>query len=104
MGLNIFFCSLAISASAVAAASESPSASAFSSLLGVFDSSEGFAVLLVYIIKILFYAEHVAMVGYSHAGHAVGHRFVNERRYRRHSVEQRIFSMYVQVYELTHNI
>ena len=46
-----------------------------------------FAVHLIAIIEKLFYAEHVAMIGYGHAFHAVGNGLVDEFLHTRLSVQ-----------------
>ena len=47
--------------------------------LGVFYRSFGFAVLLVYVVEKLLYAEHVAVVGDGKRRHAVGNGLVDQR-------------------------
>ena len=60
------------------------------------------AVYLVAVVEQLFHAEHIAMVGDSHAAHAVSHGFVDKLFHRRLSVENGVVGVYVQVYEVFH--
>ena len=49
---------------------------------------------LAVVVKLL-YAEHVAVVGYGHALHAVGHSLVDKFLHARLSVKNGVISMYV---------
>jgi hypothetical protein len=65
-----------------------------------------FALLVdaVAVVEEIFDAEHVAVVGDGHAFHAVVDSFVDKPLYTRLSVEDRVISVYVEVYEILHNV
>ena len=45
---------------------------------------------------------HIAVVGYCESGHAESLRFFSRDRYFRRAVQNTVFGMHVQVYEITH--
>ena len=47
-------------------------------------------------------AEHVAMIGYRHASHAVAYGLVNQAFDARLTVQDRVVCMYMQMYEIFH--
>ena len=53
------------------------------------------AVNLVAIVEQFLHSEHIAVVSYGHAAHAVGYRFVHKFLYGRLSVENGVICMYV---------
>ena len=60
------------------------------------------AVNLFAVVKKLFRAEHVAMIGQCHTAHAVGYGLIHKALYARLSVEYRIICVYVKVNEVFH--
>ena len=60
------------------------------------------AVNLFAVVKKLFRAEHVAMIGQCHTAHAVGYGLIHEALYARLSVEYRIICVYMKVNEVFH--
>ena len=52
-----------------------------------------FAVYLVAVVIQFLHAEHVAVVGYGHAAHAVGYRFIHKFLHGRLSVEYGVIGM-----------
>ena len=48
--------------------------------------------------------EHVAMIGYRHASHAVAYSLVNQSLDARLAVQDRVVCMYVQMYEIFHKM
>ena len=62
------------------------------------------SVHLVAIVEQFLHAEHIAVVGESHAAHAVANGFVHKFLDARLSVENAIIGVYVKVYEVFHVI
>ena len=63
-----------------------------------------FLVFLVAVVEQLFHSHHVAMIGDGHSPHTVADGLVDQTLYAGLSVEQRIVSVYMQVYEVSHNV
>ena len=70
--------------------------------LGILYGTLGLAVLFVYKIKELLYAEHVSMVGYGDSRHTVGHCLVDKSRNGSLTVKDRILCVDVEMYEWFH--
>ena len=60
------------------------------------------SVNLAAIVKILLYAEHVAMVGHCHATHAIGNDLIHQFGDTGLSVKERILSMNMKMNEILH--
>ena len=60
------------------------------------------SVNLAAIVKKLLYAEHVAMIGHSHATHAVGNCLIHQFGDTCLSVKERILSMNMKMNEILH--
>ena len=60
------------------------------------------SVNLAAIVKILLYAEHVAMVGHCHATHAIGNGLIHQFGDTGLSVKERILSMNMKMNEILH--
>ena len=74
----------------------------FQALFRILDGSLGRLILFVDVVYELLDAVHHAMVGDCHAGHAVGHGFVDNGRDGRLPVKERVLTVDVKVYEFAH--
>ena len=59
-------------------------------------------ILLVYVVKVLLHAHHVAMVGNGHAAHTVLDSLLHQLGDAGLTVKQRVLCMYVKMYEVLH--
>ncbi|OAV64040.1 hypothetical protein Barb6_03414 [Bacteroidales bacterium Barb6] len=63
-----------------------------------------FAVLLLYLVIKFLDAEHIAVIGHGKGIHTVRLRLFDKRIYRSLSVQQRILSVYMQMYKGFHTV